>query len=248
MDFLKEFYQECVEYVKSISKYLKFIVVLLLFLLSSIFKMIPILIFNIDTDNMSMHTSAFLSLFSNLVFVIITIFLYRKELKKQFINLKKLKKKKLIDMLDSSFRYWLIGLTIMIASNFIISKLGIGSASNDDSIRAVLMASPLLAGLSTIVVAPFCEELVFRLGFKDIIPKKWPFIIISGLLFGSLHVIFSATNIYQFLYLIPYCSLGISFGFIYNKTDNIYISYLIHFIHNAITAVITFLLAGVILW
>ena len=94
----------------------------------------------------------------------------------------------------------------------------------------------------------FCEELVFRLGFKDIIPKKWLFIITSGLVFGALHVVFSATSIYEFLYLMPYCSLGISFGFIYEKTNNIYISFLIHFIHNAITAIITFLMAGVILW
>lgn len=248
MDFLKEFLEEVTDYIKSISKYLKFVLIILLFLLSSLFQLIPIILFNINTETMSGHTKAGLSLFSNLVFMLISIFLYRKELKKQFLNLKKMKKKKMIDLLDSSFRYWLIGLTIMIASNFIISKLGIGTSNNDDSVKAVLAASPFLAGLSTIIIAPFCEEMVFRLGFKDIIPKKWPFIITSGLVFGALHVVFSAANIYEYLYLIPYCSLGISFGFIYEKTDNIYISFLIHFIHNAITAVVTFLMAGVILW
>ena len=112
----------------------------------------------------------------------------------------------------------------MIASNFIISKLGIGSSNNDNTVKSLLMASPFLAGLSTIVIAPLAEELVFRLGFKDIIPKKWPFIIVSGLIFGSLHVVFSLSNTYELLYLIPYCSLGISFGFIYETSNNIYIS------------------------
>ena len=248
MDFFKEFWDEVVLYMKSISKYLRFLFIILLFLLSSLFKMIPILLFNIDTKNMSVHTNAGLSLFSNIMFVGIAIFLYRKELKKQFVNLKRIKKKKLIDILDSSFRYWLIGLTIMVASNFIISKLGIASSNNDSTVKSLLMASPVLAGLSTIIIAPLAEELVFRLGFKDIIPKKWPFIIVSGLIFGSLHVVFSISTPYELLYLIPYCSLGISFGFIYENSNNIYISYLLHFIHNAITAIVTFLLAGVILW
>ena len=83
MDFFKEFWDEVVLYIKSISKYFKFIFIILLFLLSSLFKMIPILIFNIDTKNMSVHTSAGLSLFSNIMFVETAMFLYRKELKKQ---------------------------------------------------------------------------------------------------------------------------------------------------------------------
>lgn len=248
MNLLKDFFKEAFDSLMSISKYFKFVFIFLLFLLSSLFRLIPIIIFNIDTDNMSSHTNAALSLFSNIVFVCIAIFLYRKELKKQFVSLKKAKKNKIFDLLDSSFRYWLIGLTIMIAANFILSNLGLGSSNNDDSVKSILFSSPILAGLSTILIAPLCEEIVFRLGFKDIIPKKWPFIFISGIVFGSLHVIFSLKDISELLFLIPYCSLGISFGFIYEKTNNICICYLIHFIHNAITAGIAFLMAGAILW
>ena len=158
------------------------------------------------------------------------------------------KKKKLVIMLDTSFRYWLIGLAIMVVSNFIISKLGIGSSANDTSVINMLESSPIVAGISVILLAPFIEEIVFRMGFKDVLNKKWLFILTSGIIFGSIHVIGSISSAFELLYLIPYCGLGIAFAAIYEESDNIFISFLFHVLHNALTAFTAFLLAGVILW
>lgn len=248
MELLKDFWTEVKDIYKSIYKYIRFFLMLMLLFCSSLFKLIPIVLFKIDTENMSGQVSAGLTLFSNLVAAGISIFLYRKELVKQFKKLKNSKKDKLIITLDTSFRYWLIGLVVMIISNIIIGKLGIGSASNDVSVISMLESSPILAGISVIFLAPFIEEMVFRMAFKDIFDKKWLFVLISGIIFGSLHVIGSASTIYEYLYLIPYCSLGIAFSYIYQYSENIYISFLIHILHNSLTAFYTFLLAGVILW
>lgn len=248
MDFLKDFWIEVKEIYKSIYKYLRFFIILMLLFCSSLFKLIPIALFKIDTENMSGHVNAGLTLFSNLVAAGAAIFLYRKELVRQLKKLKKTKKDKLVITIDTSLRYWLIGLVIMVISNIIISKLGIDSASNDVSVVSMLESSPILAGISVIFLAPFIEEMVFRMAFKDIIDRKWLFVLISGVIFGSLHVIGSAGTIYEYLYLVPYCSLGIAFSYIYQYSENIYISFLIHILHNSLTAVYTFLLAGVIIW
>ena len=249
---LKEFFIDMIKdikkIIKPIYKYLRFFILVILFFISSIFKLIPIYIFDLDINNISSSTQALLTLFSNSILVILSILLYFKEIKTHFINLKKMKKKKLFISLDTAFRYWLIGVAIMIISNFIISKLGIATSNNDTSVISMLEASPIIASISVILIGPFIEEMVFRMGFKDVLNKKWLFIFTSGIIFGSIHVIGSMNSMFELLYLIPYCGLGIAFAFIYEDSDNIFISFLFHLLHNALTAFTSFLLAGVILW
>ncbi len=247
-NILNELVEDTKNYIKKTYKYMRFIIVILLFLLSSIFKLIPIQIFHITENNITPFIKIALELFSNGVLILLLILLFYKDLKRDFIKLKKMKKEKLLITLDTCFRYWLIGLVIMIVSNFLINKLGISSSTNDVNVRNMLDASPILAGISVILLSPFIEEIVFRMSFKDIIKNKWLFIMISGCIFGGLHVVSSITNGYEALYLIPYCSLGIAFGLIYYYCDNIYILYFIHLIHNLLVLFVTFLLAGVVLW
>lgn len=134
IEFFKDMINDIKKRLKPIYKYLRFFILIVLFFISSIFKLIPIYILDLDINNLSSNTQAWLTLFSNSVLVILSILLYFKDIKKHFINLKKMKKKKLIITFDSAFRYWLIGLAIMIVSNFIIGKLGVGSSSNDTSV------------------------------------------------------------------------------------------------------------------
>ncbi|MBQ7104942.1 MAG: CPBP family intramembrane metalloprotease [Bacilli bacterium] len=244
MKYLKELYND----IKPFIKYFRFVFILLLFLMSSIFKLIPITIFNIDVNNMTVEINCLLTLFSYFMLSICCILLYFKEIKEQFISLFKMKTKKKIIVFDTAFRYWLIGLIIMLISNFIIGQLGIGSPNNDTAVRNMLEASPIIAGLSVILIAPFNEEVVFRMAFRDIIPNNLLYVLTSGIIFGGLHVIGSINTGYELLFLIPYCSLGIAFSKMYQDSNNVFVSYSIHFIHNALTAFVTFLLAGVVLW
>ena len=46
------------------------------------------------------------------------------------------------------------------------------------------------------------------------------------------HVISSVTDIVSLIYLVPYCSLGIAFGLLYAKSDNIFSSIVVHALHN----------------
>lgn len=244
MGYLIDIYKD----IKPFIKYFRFVLIILIFLLSSLFNTIPIAIFNIDINNMSVQTKALLNLFSTFMVCLCCFLLYFRTIKEQLKSLIKMKNKKMVIIFDTAFRYWLIGLIIMLISNFIIGKLGVGTPNNDNAVRSLLEASPIIAGLTVIFIAPFSEEVIFRLAFRDIIPKNLLYILISGIIFGGLHVIGSINTGYELLYLIPYCSLGIAFSKMYQESNNVFVSYVIHVLHNALTAFVTFLLAGVVLW
>ena len=77
MKYLKDLYND----IKPFIKYFRFIFIFLLFIMSSIFKLIPITIFNIDVNNITVETNCLLTLFSYLMLSICCILLYFKEIK-----------------------------------------------------------------------------------------------------------------------------------------------------------------------
>lgn len=70
----------------------------------------------------------------------------------------------------------------------------------------------------------------------------WLFILMSGLVFGSLHVLNSTNSLAELLYLIPYSAPGIIFAYILAKTNNILVTMGLHFMHNGILVSLQFLL------
>jgi len=244
MSFIKDFCHEFVLMFKPYYKYIRFFIVFFLFFTSSIFQLIPISIFKLDINNINDKINSYLTLFSVCVTLLLVCIFYFKELKKSFKNLNN----KISSNFFKGFKYWLIGLFIMIASNILIKSFGFGDASNDIRVINNLKTNPIIYGSITLLLTPILEELVFRLSFKDIFKYKWLFILFSGIIFGSIHVFSSLTDIYQLFYLIPYCSLGIAFSYMYYDTDNIFIPISFHILHNILVTISIFLLAGGIIW
>jgi len=167
----------------------------------------------------------------------IIILLFNKSLKKEFANFKKNHK----SYYKNYFKYYLIGLIIMMFSNLIITIISNGStAGNQDIINELFKISPLYIYFSSVIFAPIVEELVFRKAIRNIVPSKILFILISGLLFGGLHVFGTVEAWYDLLYLIPYSAPGIVFAYILYKTDNIFVSMGLHFMHNGILIALQF--------
>ena len=101
------------------------------------------------------------------------------------------------------------------------------------------------------IYAPFIEELIYRKAIKDcFIPykqnkiNKYLCVITSGLIFAALHVIDSGSAI-DYIYIIPYLSLGIAFALLYYNTNNIFSTISLHFLHNTVTLLLYFM-AGVV--
>ena len=179
------------------------IVLFLAFYYSSYFQLIPILLFNMDIKNLTGNQTVMLSAFSNIILLIILLLVFRKSIVKEW----KTFKNDFLENLDTGVKYWLVGL--------MISSL------------------PWLMLINAGLIAPCIEELIFRKSFKKTFPNKWLFIIISSLVFGSLHVLPSMTSPVELLYVIPYGALGASFACMYQKTDTIFTSIAMHIFHNS---------------
>ena len=213
-----------------------------LFLLFFTISTIPILTFNIDITKFSNLETIIYTFSCNIIFLLIIMICYYKTLKKDF----KPYFKDFWKNLEESFKYYIIGLGIMIISNILISLvIGSGASENEEIIRSQIDLAPLLMLFEVSIYAPIAEELLFRKSIREVISNKWIYILVSGFIFGGLHVI-GSTNLIELLYLIPYCSLGFTFSYIYVKTDNIYSTISLHCLHNTITILLYFI--GVSAW
>ena len=97
----------------------------------------------------------------------------------------------------------------------------------------------------SIIIGPITEEVMMRIILKEHF-SKISYILLSGLLFGLLHVVFSlSNNLLELLYIIPYGALGCALASIYYKTDNIWTNITFHALHNTICILI--LLIGALL-
>lgn len=205
-----------------------------LFILFIIISAIPVLIFRIDINKFNDLDKVIYSLSCSLLFLSIIMLCYRKTLVKDF----KPYFKNFGKNFENSFKYYLVGVGVMIFSNLIITLLFQGDLStNETMVRSYINASPLLMAIDISFYAPLAEELLFRKSVRDVVKNKWLYIFISGFIFGGMHVI-GTEGLIGLLYLIPYCSLGFTFAYIYAKTDNIYSSIMLHFMHNTISLIL----------
>lgn len=211
-----------------------------LFLLFFSIAAIPAAIFNIDLAELSDLNLIIYSFSCNILFLIIIVACYFKTLKKDF----KPFFKNFLTNFEDSFKYYIIGLAIMIVSNLILTSLVGGLAENEEIVRKSIDLAPIVMLLEVSIYAPIAEELLFRRSMRDLFKNKWLYILVSGFVFGGLHVV-GCKNLVEYLYLIPYCSLGFSFSYIYAKTDNIYSTITLHAMHNTITILLYFIGAGI---
>ena len=217
---------------------IKLCISLFLFFYRNIFIIPIVYILGINTKKMSTLTEMILSLIANIILCIVIVLMYRKELIKEWKKFKK----NLSDNIDNSIKYWLIGLMAMMISNFIINFiLNGGQATNEQGVQKMIESSPIIMLITAGIIGPINEELVFRKCFKNILNNKWSFILISGIVFGYLHVL-GANNLIQFLYIIPYSSLGIAFATTYYKTNTVFSPIFVHMLHNTILTLISILI------
>lgn len=170
-----------------------------------------------------------LSCFSSVVFSLILLIIYRDDLVKEF----KTFKKNWVKNFDTGFKWYLVGLVVMMTSNLVLYYvLHSGGASNENTVQAMISASPIFMAVQVCLITPFNEEVVFRKTLYDVFKNKWIFIFLSFLLFGGAHVMSSASSLVDYLYIIPYGALGAAFAMAYSKTKTIFTSMSLHILHN----------------
>ena len=181
-----------------------------------------------------MNSNFMYSLFTILPYMILSIY-YIIIYKKDFMNYLKNFKLKYIKWI---LIIWIIGFILMILSNYIINYkiLPNNISGNEELNRTLLFNHKFTYTLLLSIIIPFLEEISFRLEFKKNIKNKYVFLILTSLLFASMHL-FTTTKVIELIYVIPYVILGFTFSFIYYKTDNIFSSIIAHMIHNTLIVI-----------
>ena len=149
-------------------------------------------------------------------------------------------KKNYKNILKITTKYWILGFIAMLISSTLLTSMNIGNATNQEQNINLFRESAILQGITAIILAPIIEELVFRRSFKNFTNNKWLFALVTGLIFGGLHVISSITSInelYMILPIIPYSTVGIAFGYAYKEHNNIIGTMLLHALHNIIAVI-----------
>ncbi len=166
-----------------------------------------------------------------IVMICIIIMLLYKTLEKDIIDLKKNHKL----YFQKYFKYWFLLLGLMMISNLLIALFSPNDiAGNEEAVRELFELVPLYTFISSVFIAPFLEEFVFRQGIRNICTNNIAFILISGLLFGGMHVLTGLTSYWDLLYIIPYSIPGLIFAYLLVKTDNVLVPASMHFMHNGV--------------
>lgn len=214
------------------------ILVILIYLIVPNFEALPFTILGIDLNTIPKWFKLIYMVLFESVLLLLIIFILREKMKNDFKDIKINHMK----YYSNCIRYWFISLGVMMFSNVIINAISGSIANNEEAIHNLFDISPIYVFFSAVIFAPITEELVFRQGIRNIFKNDLIFIIISGLVFGSLHVITSYTSLIDLLYIIPYSAPGIAFAYMLKKYDNIFVSMGFHFMHNGILIALQFFL------
>ena len=197
---------------------------------------------NININNLGYKGSSIYQFVISLILFFLLIFVYFDKYKKDYKEFMKNKYKNFIYLIKMFLIFIIIKYLISVISVVILLLFGYDTSSmtslNQELIEAYVKAAPILMFFTSGVLAPFYEEGLFRLGLRNIIKNKWLFIIISGTIFGLIHVFPLESGISLTLGLIQsiiYITIGMVLSYIYCNTDNIYMSTGIHLLNNVLS-------------
>ena len=198
-----------------------------------IFKLV-----GINYSNFNYIDYACLNTFIELIMFVVVLLFYKKYLKKDLV-LFKLNKKDYIKKIISYFLIFLIvKYGVALFSSLLLVMLGsdLVTSENQETVVTLAKTLPFMMMISTSLLAPCVEEGIFRLGIKKVINNKYLFILVSGLIFGFMHIFPTELPLYVALIeSLNYVTMGLLLAYIYNETDNIYVVVIIHALNNLLS-------------
>ena len=152
---------------------------------------------------------------------------------KQLVHDFKIFKKYFREYMGLILKTWLKSLFVMILLGIILQLItNTTQSNNQQALQKMFNVYPIFVVILSTLYAPFAEELMFRGVFRKFINSKYLFILVSGILFGLLHVIDDSKTLAEFSYIIVYSSLGMFLASLYYKTNNLWTNITFHFLQN----------------
>lgn len=144
--------------------------------------------------------------------------------------------------------YMFVGVALTYATVFVCNIIlnavsDSATSANEDTIDSMLLSKGGLLLIPVVCfIGPIVEEVVFRVGLQKGLIKLHVVpviaIIISGTVFGFLHVLAAG----DFIQVIPYVGMGYVFGFWYYKAKSVYPVMFIHIFNNCLFVAATYIL------
>jgi len=110
-------------------------------------------------------------------------------------------------------------------------------ANNQIALQNSFNSNPVFIAILAMFYAPIAEELMFRGVFRKFIKNKKLFVIVSGVVFGLMHVIDDSKTLAEFSYVFVYSILGIYLAGIYARTNNLCTNIFMHFMQNTLSVI-----------
>lgn len=170
---------------------------------------------------------------TSIIFAIAIIFIYRKSFTNDFKDFGKNRWKYVKSIL--------LNLVIILTITIIINSLLVlvfnitDTSENDYSLRTMYESSPIVLFLLTAIYYPIVEGIVFRKTIKEVIDKKWLFIIFSSLFYFFFNVAYTSFTLNNILSSLCYFFIMIVLSNYYWKTNNLTASILVISLSNIIT-------------
>jgi hypothetical protein len=210
--------------------------VLILYIVMMSIPIDSLYLFGINYNNLSIIAKQIYLIIYESLLLFIIFYIYKKDIINNFKDFKI----NYLKYIKKYYIYWFIMLFLMILSNKIITIFTTTNISeNEQIIIKQLNIMPIYILITTILISPILEELVFRISFKKMFPNtNIVFILSSGIMFGFIHVIGSINKLIDLLFIIPYSIPGFIFAYLYTKSNNIFVPISIHIFHNLIMMLI----------
>lgn len=168
-----------------------------------------------------------LELLITIIDILLVSILLKKDLKDDLKNL--------FPKFKENFKkiWWIYILMVVVEIISIIAVSGFleNISTNQQIVDNSALWLKLLVG---IILAPFAEELLYRCLLRKIIKNNLLFIISSGIIFAFIHVIGETNIVNMILFSIPYFVGGAFLAVMYCRTNNIFMIYIAHVLHNFI--------------
>lgn len=185
-------------------------------------------------------SSMVLTLMGDMVLLAILLIMYFKDITREL----KIYLNKFFDSVFGEFKWYFLGVLLMVIFNLIINSYMGSISDNETLIRSYIHKEPFISFICVVLIAPFIEEVVFRKSIMNVCKNKWVGSIICGLLFGLAHVVAYLSNLTNLIYILPYASLGFCFAMMDYESKTIFSSITYHSFHNTFSYVLIMLLGS----
>lgn len=218
------------------NNFFRFFKVLLLFVLYIVNNFIISMVFS----KIGINNSILMIFIADLIFLFISVLLYKKDLMIDFYKLKKnYNIKKIIKIIIKN-------LILIFCINIIISFIAsffTGDIEELNSIQNLVNESIPYLIFKSLIFSPIAETILFQKSIKSITNSKVLYMLSSTLIFVLMNIAYMDFSSCFFIFdIIGYFSMALVFSYMYIKNDNIFSIMMTKFLYNIIPLVANILM------